>query len=668
MTFMHRNSFGVFTLSLSLLGAVAGCTASEDSVPEADAGEVDAGGSTWEASRPPTGDPGADAAGPLATFTVGGTLAGLLGAGFVLENNGTDRLSPSADGAFTFAKPVASGGAYDITVRTRPTNPGQICTVGHGKGTIGSANVADVKVTCSVGSTAIGGTVIGLVGHGLVLQNEGGDDLTVGTNGAFRFATQVASGAAYAVTIKTQPSSPAQTCSVSGGTGTTGAGDVTSVVVNCGTNTYTVGGTVTGLVGKVVLQNQGGSDLTLNANGTYAFPVPFASGKPYEITVKTQPSKPTQLCTVSNGSGTVTNANIVNANVSCQTSTFKISGRVTPGFGSTTVLQNNGGDDTGTGGSDTFTFPTGVPSGGSYHVTMKQQATSNKCYLSNESGLVTDADITSVLLTCPDHNTWTVVAPMPTPRYGAATALARDGRIYVLGGLNGGSDVTRVVEVYSPEANTWSTAAPMPTGRWFHGAVTAPDGRIFAIGGNGGTGHLSSVEAYSPTTDTWATVASLPDLLLEPGAALGADGRIYAIASNHVDAYDFATGAWTSVARMRTPREQVSAVAGTDGRIYVFGAGSADSYLPAGNTWSAATSLGSYGNGFTARAVNGSFFLVASVVGIYTPGSSTIQAGLTPQSPHVLGAGIGLPDGRIFAFGGNTTGLSAHNVTEVYTP
>src|ERR1700722_1993120 len=56
----------------------------------------------------------------------------------------------------------------------------------------------------------IGGTVTGLTGKGMVLENNGGDDLTIVANGTFTFKT-VVSGT-YAVTIKTQPSSPTQNC------------------------------------------------------------------------------------------------------------------------------------------------------------------------------------------------------------------------------------------------------------------------------------------------------------------------------------------------------------------------------------------------------------------------------------------------------------------------
>ena len=64
-----------------------------------------------------------------------------------------------------------------------------------------------------------------------MLQNNGGDDLTLSGNGAFTFATKLPSGAAYSVTVKTAPSG--ESCTVSNGSGTVASADVSSVVVAC---------------------------------------------------------------------------------------------------------------------------------------------------------------------------------------------------------------------------------------------------------------------------------------------------------------------------------------------------------------------------------------------------------------------------------------------------
>jgi len=86
---------------------------------------------------------------PPATFSVGVTVNGLFGTGLVLENNGGNALTVNANGAATFTTALASGTAYNVTVRTQPTaTPAQTCTVASGTGTVASAAVTGIAVSC----------------------------------------------------------------------------------------------------------------------------------------------------------------------------------------------------------------------------------------------------------------------------------------------------------------------------------------------------------------------------------------------------------------------------------------------------------------------------------------------------------------------------------------
>ena len=254
------------------------------------------------------------------SYTVGGTVSGLAGSGLVLQNNAGDNLSISANGTFTFATPVASGAAYAVTVMTQPTVPSQTCTVSNGNGTIASAAVTNVAIACTTNTYTVGGTVSGLAGSGLVLQNNASDDLSISADGAFTFATPVASGGNYAVTVIKQPAVPSQTCTVSNGSGTIASAAVTNVAIACTTNTYTVGGTVGGLTGSgLVLQNNTSDDLSISADGTFTFATSVASGATYAVTVMTQPRVLSQICTITNDSGTIVAAPVDNVQVSCVT-------------------------------------------------------------------------------------------------------------------------------------------------------------------------------------------------------------------------------------------------------------------------------------------------------------------------------------------------------------
>lgn len=156
----------------------------------------------------------------------------------------------------------------------------------------------------------IGGTITGLMGT-LVLEDNLTDDLTIASNGAFHFNTNATD---YNVTVKVQPS--AQTCTVANGVGTA-TSDVTSIAISCTQSGYHIGGTVSGLMGTLVLGdnlgNNGGDQLTLTADGSFTFGMKALA---YNVTVASPPQ--TQHCEVSNGSGTAA-ADITNIAVTCTT-------------------------------------------------------------------------------------------------------------------------------------------------------------------------------------------------------------------------------------------------------------------------------------------------------------------------------------------------------------
>ena len=98
------------------------------------------------------------------------------------------------------------------------------------------ANVTTVGIVCATNTYTVGGMVSGLVGQGLVLRNNGGDNLPVSADGPVTFATPVANGATYGVTVFKQPTRPAQTCFVIRGSGTMARPNVTTVAIACFTN------------------------------------------------------------------------------------------------------------------------------------------------------------------------------------------------------------------------------------------------------------------------------------------------------------------------------------------------------------------------------------------------------------------------------------------------
>jgi Galactose oxidase, central domain len=83
---------------------------------------------------------------PSPTYSIGGKVAGLTAGGLVLAN-GTDTLSVAANAStFTFSMPLASGTAYSVVIKSQPT--GLSCQISAGSGTVATANLTTISVTC----------------------------------------------------------------------------------------------------------------------------------------------------------------------------------------------------------------------------------------------------------------------------------------------------------------------------------------------------------------------------------------------------------------------------------------------------------------------------------------------------------------------------------------
>ena len=94
-----------------------------------------------------------------------------------------------------------------------------------------------------------------------------------------------------------------------------GGSNVGNVTVSCTTNSYSVGGTVSGLVGSVVLQNNGSNTTTISTSGTstFSFSTLINQGSGYSVSISTQPA--TQTCVLANNTGTMGGSNVGNVTV-----------------------------------------------------------------------------------------------------------------------------------------------------------------------------------------------------------------------------------------------------------------------------------------------------------------------------------------------------------------
>lgn len=379
------------------------------------------------------GGGGSDSDLQAATYTVGGTVAGL-GAGeattLQLTVGGATRsaLRVTGNGAFTFPQTVASGESYTITA-VRADAAGVNCSVANGTGVAGG-NVSNVSVGC----LRVGGITSGLNGavH-LHLSVDGGDPITLrvdddgvctfdpatGTGScpfgtAFGFRTRLAPGQSYAVTVASNPFG--QDCSVTNGSGVMGSAHVSNIGVACITTGpippyFSVAGTASGMLSHMSLRltvngEDFGSDLFVNGIGGFTFPHRLTSGQTYSVLL----AAPGNASCVIDASGVIMFANVTNAFIVCKfpvgtPGTFSVGGSVSGWTGGIFRLGMlvSGADfatDFNVTANGTFTLPYALVTGQSYAVVIRSQPLGQSCSVSNASGTMGSADVTSLSIVC----------------------------------------------------------------------------------------------------------------------------------------------------------------------------------------------------------------------------------------------------------------------------
>lgn len=261
-----------------------------------------------------------------ATYTVSGTITAPPTTNSIssitLQNNGTDNLTFDVynNNQFTFSNPLSEGSSYNVTVLSQPTSPSQTCIVTNGTGTVSNANTPNISVTCITNSYTIGGTVTGLAqGASVVLSNSDGEELTISGNGAYTFINTSLDGSPLAPGVDVHPTSPSQTCTITNSPFILSGANVTNLDVICVTDTFSVGGSVTGLSSgaSVTLQNNGGDNLDITADGNFTFDSPLIDLSDYNVTVLTQPTVTNLVCTVTNNISTLNGVDVTDVAVTC---------------------------------------------------------------------------------------------------------------------------------------------------------------------------------------------------------------------------------------------------------------------------------------------------------------------------------------------------------------
>lgn len=193
---------------------------------------------------------------------------------------------------------------------------------------------AGVALACALGLAACGGssgdlplyvTVSGITKDGLVLQNNGGDDLAITTAATqFMFSKYMSTDDKFKITIKKDaagndilPSNIAS-CVITNGEARANYYTYQRALVECYVKPHGLTVTVTGLTASGLVLVNGSDRKTVDAGATNVKMNDVAEDGQYGVTILQQPTG--QTCTVSNGTGTVGSTDVTGVSVNCAAS------------------------------------------------------------------------------------------------------------------------------------------------------------------------------------------------------------------------------------------------------------------------------------------------------------------------------------------------------------
>lgn len=247
----------------------------------------------------------------------------------------------------------------------------------------------------------------------------------------FIFAEHLKDNEAYEVTITKTPD--AIECHMSENAKGIIHGAPVNIVLTCAATTVPVHshalpsvpvrslrGDINGITGPLTISAGEGHTITLvpSAASTFEFPTPFAVGSPYQVSIVQAPADRT--CYIDRPSGIINDNDFEEVRIACvglgernpflpvsnhsrRIVEYTIGGIIT-GLTGTLDILNNGVDLLTTAMNGMFTFNTTLTNGQAYNVTVASQPAGQTCVVTDGSGTVDKANVTSVSVSCAETN------------------------------------------------------------------------------------------------------------------------------------------------------------------------------------------------------------------------------------------------------------------------
>ena len=176
-------------------------------------------------------------------------------------------------------------------------------------------------------------------------------------------------------------------------------------------------------------------------------------------------------------------------------------------------------------------------------------------------------------------NTWQQGAALSSARTGATATLMADGRILIVGGMDGNGNALETAEVLNPDG----TITPVPsmlTQRYGHSAILLKDGNVLVAGGHtSGGGVVNTAELFDPVANTWRWASNtMTDARADFTLSQLLDGNVLVAGGDNgsgpisgVETFDLLTKTFKYAGYLNKARKAHAASVLKDGRVLITG-------------------------------------------------------------------------------------------------
>ncbi len=298
----------------------------------------------------------------------------------------------------------------------------------------------------------------------------------------------------------------------------------------------------------------------------------------------------------------------------------------------------------------------------------------------------------------PATNTAAAATSMGVARSGHTATLLGSGKVLVAGGIDAPSGkVLASSEIYDPSTNVWSPAASMSEARMNSASVLLKDGRVLVIGGSSTWESVAgpfNAEVYDPGANAWTSYRD-DDRPYGVTATLLLDGRVLVnggwavVGPRTADFFDPANGGAMTSGQHLLPmnRNWAHAALLPDGGVIFIGGQSnslpggalnSTDLFAIGDSWTVGPAMTVGHCHDTATTLASGAILVAggrcgasdsiAVAELFDPNTRQWVTAASLLQPTGNGSAVLLSDRRVLVAGGQTTGGTVTNLTELYTP